>query len=109
MKYQFYNIDFSINQQAAIIEYAEQRDFVFSDIVQSFIETDFKISFSYNNYHACAQMSITAKDKEHPFYGYIVTTNHTDIHTLGKILLWLLAEGFDQIDPPTAGKGRYDW
>ena len=109
MKYQFHNLDLSINQQAAIIEYAEQRDFAFSDVIQSVVELNIKVSFSWNNFHDCAQMSLTPKNKEHTFYGYIVTTNHVDIFTLGKILLWLLADGFDQIDPPTGSKSQYDW
>ena len=109
MKHKFHNVEFSQRQQETIIEYCEARSWTSSDVVQSAIEKTLKVSFSWDNYHDVALLSLTPKATEHPFYGYILSVRHTDVHTLFKILFWLVAEGFGQLEPPTGVNGRYDW
>ncbi len=109
MKYAFHNLEFSHNQQIQIVEYYEIRTPVVHDVLVTVLEQDIKVSFSYDNYHDCNLMSITPKDKEHPFYGYVVSVRHTDLETLVKTLFWLVAEGFDQMEAPGDAKSKYDW
>ncbi len=108
-KYRFHNLDFSVNQQAQIVEYYETRKPQLLDILITTTESNLKLSFSWDNFHDIPQMAITPKDDAHPFNGYVVTIRHEDFAALLKVLFWLVAEGFDQIDPPESKKGRYDW
>lgn len=109
MKHKFHNVEFSHNEQVAIIEHAEQKDWTAADAMQTAIESDLKLSFSWDQYHDTALLSVTPKQVEHPFYGYVVSVRHSDIYTLLKVVLWLSAGGFDKLDPPAGSNGRYDW
>ena len=109
MKHKFHNIEFSHNEQMAIIEYAETRDWGAADVLQTAVESELKVSFSLDNYHDTALLSVTPKSLEHPFYGYIVSIRHSDVYTLLKVVLWLSGEGFAGLDVPAAKNGRYDW
>lgn len=108
-KYKFYNLDLTHNQQTDIIEYAEARSSATSDEIQTAVEQSMKVSFSYDNYHNCVLMSLTPKDENHSFYGFIVSIRHTDIHTLVKTLFWLMATDWVEVDDPNKGKAKYDW
>jgi len=108
-KLAFHNVEFSHNEQLKIVEYAEQRQYQLADVIQTSIEAGVKVSFSFSDHHDTAQLSLTPKPLEHPFYGYVVIIRHVSIGTLGSVLLWLVAEGFDQLDTPGKVNGRYDW
>ena len=109
LKHKFHNLEFSHRQQGQIVEYAEGRDWTSSDVLQTCVESHLKVSFSWDGYHDTCLLSITPKVKEHPFYGYIVSVRHTDIHTLLKVVMWLSAEGFSSLEPPASQNGRFDW
>jgi len=108
-KYEFHNIDLSYNQQVEITEFHSQQDPVFSDVIQTATEVNLKVSFSYDDYHQTCVMSVTPKDKEHEFYGYVCVTRDDDIFTLGKVLHWLNGGGWEKIESPGKENGRYAW
>lgn len=109
MDYKFHNVSFSDREKSRIVEYAESRDWEFWDVIQSLNERMYKISFSWNDFQLAFQLSITPKDKGNSFYGYIVCVSHVDMYTLGKVMLWLSAEGLEQLEPPTGKSVEYDW
>lgn len=109
MKHQFHNLEFSHNQLKSITEYCSDRTWEISDTIVTSIEMGVKVSFSYDEYHNCALMSLTPKIEEHPFYGYVVSIRNTNIERLLGVLLWLTAEGWDAVDPPKTVTSRYDW
>lgn len=109
MKYKFHNLDFSLNERKSIEAYSDERKWEIADILETSIELGVKVSFSYDEYHSCARMSLTATVEEHPFYGYIVTVRHSSLSRLFVVLLWLTSEGWDQLEPPTGTTSKYDW
>jgi len=109
MKYKFHSIDLSYNQQAAILEFSLSRKMVPSDAITTAVEKDKKITFSYDGYHNCMLMSVTPKDKEHPFYGYVNSVRHEDFETLCRVLFWLEGGGWDEIEEPAVSDSRYSW
>ena len=108
-KYKFHNVDLSYNQQVEIIEFHSQQDPIFADIIQTAVEGGYKVSFSYDEYHDTGLMSITPKDKEHTFYGYVCILRHDDLHTLAKVLYWLNGGGWEKIEKPERQNGKYAW
>lgn len=107
--YKFHNVPLTENEKIAIISYAEERDWVFSDVIQTLVERDFKVSFSWSGFNNSVQLSLTTKDDTSPFAGWILCFLHVDVHTLGKIMLWLSAEGLDQIELPKGDNSKVDW
>lgn len=109
MQFKFYNLDLSHNQQVEVLEYSISRGMNSLDAITTAVEASVKVSFSYDNYHDCLLMSLTQKEEEHMFYGYIVSVRHTDIETLCRVLFWLQGGGWDVIDEPNQSNGRYNW
>jgi len=91
------------------VEYCEQRDWHVLDVLQTAVESQLKVSFGWDNYHDCVLLSITPKKTEHTFYGYVVSVRHQDIETLFKVLFWLCATSFNEVDEPVGKNGKYDW
>lgn len=109
MKHQFHNLDLSHHQQIAIVELWELSDVRVADVIQTALENGKKVSFGWDNYHDCLAMSLTPKNKEHMFYGYVVSLKHDDFETLVKILHWLERGAWNELDPPVAKEGRHSW
>lgn len=105
----FHNLDFSEKERIIIHEYVASRTFDPVDVLQTSVEMGVKVSLSYDDYHQTTRLSLTPSIEEHAFYGYVVVIRHTEINFLLGILYWLLADGFDQISPPTTNGKRYSW
>ena len=109
MKYKFHNVYFTEKQKIQVLEFAEGRNWTVSDCIQSLVEKEWKVSFSWSAFNNSVQLSLTKADKEHMFYGWILCFLHSDVHTLCKIMLWLHAEGLDFIELPPGEKQDTDW
>ncbi len=109
MNYKFHNVYFSDREQLSIIQYAESRDWTLADVLQQTVEKDWKVSFSWDNFHSAALLSITPKKETEHMFGYIVSVRHVDIYTLGKVLLWFLADGWEALDVPEESSSKFGW
>lgn len=106
----FINVDFTDEERDAISVYLAAFTPDPEDSLVVLVEAGYKVSFSWDDYHAVNQVALTCRSPESKYFGYVITFKHADLMRSVSILRYLhdtaLRDGLYSIETKTK---TFDW